>query len=438
MSVSCRRHLGFTLHVDASLRDANSSLGETRLQQSTRVRKAFTLVELPVVSTRQRKAFTLVELLVVITIIGMLVALLLPAVQAVRENARQTECSNNLKQIALATIAHDTAKGQLPGTTQLIKRDKDTFALIDLDSTDGKWIVTDSGNVNITDLDELKDIPGFSWAAVLLPRLERNDIWDQIMQPPTDNNGDPIDVKVPAVDVFICASDTDARAEADYPALSYVANTGAWDRDDDSETTFLLPTQSIPLLGDRPANGMFMSAADYERNRQRPPKTRISKIKDGAGTTLLYAENINRTYVPLGVSNPEPQFCYLGNPNGTFPTEQQLGMVWVVNTTPQPGNGLTDQERINGNAADAVNFPSDTPRFARPSGPHGSGVNVAWCDGHLGFIREDIDYIVYQQILTSDGRKCDDPADPQGKNPPINHPIAQFRNAPPLAEGDVD
>jgi prepilin-type N-terminal cleavage/methylation domain-containing protein len=129
---------------------------------------------------RARRGFTLVELLVVIAIIGILVALLLPAIQSAREAARRTECQNNLKQIGLATHNYANNKGHLPPPKAVVA---------DFDETGDPYFH-----------------PTASTLVLLLPFLEeaaRFANYDQTM-PPTDPSN--ISVTSNPIETYICPS----------------------------------------------------------------------------------------------------------------------------------------------------------------------------------------------------------------------------------------
>lgn len=199
---------------------------------------------------RPHKAFTLVELLVVIAIIGVLIALLLPAVQAARESARKAHCKNNLKQIGLALHNYEMALGCFPPGYV--------------------YAATPGGNR-----------AGFGWGALVLPYLEqkplherfdfRLPIYDPLHQSPSQQH----------LDVYLCPSDpgagqefveVDASPVERYAAANYVANFGSPDLDD-------APDQS---------DGVF------SRNSAR----RIANIRDGLSNTLFVGERVNGIRAP--------------------------------------------------------------------------------------------------------------------------------------------
>jgi prepilin-type N-terminal cleavage/methylation domain-containing protein len=140
----------------------------------------FTLVELPVASNRNRSAFTLVELLVVVAIIGVLVALLLPAVQSARESARRTQCQNNLRQLGVAAALHANAHGTFP-----------------------VGCIGSRGDFSVTPPIQARHI---SWNVQLLPFLEEVDLVEKFdfTEPSYHAKNKPVATTV--VQVFLCSS----------------------------------------------------------------------------------------------------------------------------------------------------------------------------------------------------------------------------------------
>ncbi|MEM1305064.1 MAG: DUF1559 domain-containing protein, partial [Planctomycetota bacterium] len=257
-----------------------------------------------------------------------------------------------------------------------------------------------------------------SWAGVLTPFIERNDLWDDLVGTTPGNPVRPINL-------YVCPSDTDLTTLRDNAGLSYVANTGAWDFDDSG---VFLPVDAAAGTGDTKDNGVF-----FNRVLGSGITMRMGSIDDGGATTLMLSENIhkNENYSWLGVAPSE-----LG--------EQQFGMVWITAGAGSSGSTTVDtlittnpsgsHEQAPLSFADATVFPANTPGYVRPASNHASGAfNVVYADSHAGSLNADLDYIVYQQLMTTKGRRCVDPVDHTNT---ADEPMVSYRNAPPISEAD--
>ena len=192
--------------------------------------------------TRRRNGFTLVELLVVIAIIGILVALLLPAINAAREAARQSSCKNNLKQFGLAMHNFESARRELPPG----------YA----------YKLGPAGN-------EL----GHSWGAMLLPFLEETALHGSIdFERPVFDSINEI-ARQERLNGFLCPTDQVSQTgviqmgNETYAMASYVANFGPPDLDDTQEKR----------------DGVF----------SRNSETKLRRISDGLSKTLMVGERNN-------------------------------------------------------------------------------------------------------------------------------------------------
>lgn len=312
---------------------------------------------------RTRIGFTLVELLVVITIIGMLMSLLLPAVNTAREAARRTACSNNMSQIAQAMLTQLTSKQKLPGYT---------------------------GNRVGSYTNALPNIP---WTIAILPYMERNDVYARWQSdPPTKDGGtavsnpeDANDLPQPYLEFYVCPSDPPATRGKD---LSYVVNAGRPD---------IMPSGSGSFdKKDLPGNGVFFNAA----YRDAPAHRGMDSIRDGASNTLMISENLQAEKWTESWEFDLSNYVTSAE-NLSDETEKYLTFVWHVH------NGtLNDNRRINNDKefVGAINI-----NHARPSSYHPGGVVAVFCDKRTVFLKEDIDYWVYQQLMTSHGVKSEVP-----------------------------
>jgi type II secretory pathway pseudopilin PulG len=328
----------------------------------------------------------LVELLVVITIIGTLVSLLLPAVQAAREAARRTQCLNNLKQVGTATMSYESGRRQFPGFRNLIQRG--------------------TGAIEA------------GWVVVLLPELDQQAVYDTWIDP----TGSALN---PFLPILLCPSSgspVGGRAQC-----SYQANAGFWIGDFSSNGaswSFPSPYNDNTVLAQwlnslRAANGVFLDKA-----LQPSAAVRSVDLRDGQSNTLLYAENLLATdwdYVTF--------LANAGSANRHLQSRIGVGFVWLytldnssVPTTNPVGaplfylqdNPLYAEAKINSvkpfsNMDNSQAMVALTPSMARPSSFHPGIVNVVFADGRTTTLSERIAYHVYQALMTGYGTRSDAP-----------------------------
>jgi prepilin-type N-terminal cleavage/methylation domain-containing protein/prepilin-type processing-associated H-X9-DG protein len=214
------------------------------------------------------RGFTLVELLVVIAIIGILVALLLPAIQAARESARRAQCTSNLKNVALALQNFHDVKKEFPAAIRY------------------------PPNTNYHPLDDTRLF--WNWAIEILPYLEENALADSLQidtltrlysSSGTDVNLDERGVEL---GVMLCPSDIGrgnlfqgsggnwARGNYAYNAFQFWPNSGLW-------KTFITDPLVQPLYNFNIGMGGFDNSVDRQI-------LNFSKITDGSTHTIMLAE----------------------------------------------------------------------------------------------------------------------------------------------------
>ncbi len=326
-----------------------------------------------------RAAFTLVELLVVIAIIGILIALLLPAVQAARSAARRMSCTNNLKQIGLALHNYHDTYGRFPPSS--------TGALL--------GPMADTLTTTLPDPNAPGDPSGhvYSWHAMLLPYLEQSAVadaidfnratWDDTNGDDEDNqdNEDDQDTSPPNGNVAIAKTEiVGLRCPAF--AGEFVTMAGEYK---EPKIWIQLPLSNYVGMGAstwEQLNGDEPDGVLFPANGNRQASTRIAGILDGTSNTIMvtetreprYAtwwEGSTATIVALSHADPEKH---------------------TLNRTPYLSmSDLNSMESISGYLNDWE---------YGPSSDHQGGANHVLADGSVRFLTDDINHETYKALST--------------------------------------
>ena len=377
------------------------------------------------VTRSKARGFTLVELLVVIAIIGVLVALLLPAIQAAREAARRNTCVNKMKQLVLASHNHHDVFKKLPAISNCSGK---TTALADKQVN----VHTTTPGLNSAFVASASSGAGYSWIVKLLPYAEETTLYNNISQR-------SVKFSEPAFVATMTASgstaDTGANKhfatiELDIVKCPSFAGNPYAEGDTTGSTAETLPTgYSATYLNGASANPPFgvattnyvalaathmhcMQAAPTGDDRPNgiismPGKGRNFKdIVDGTSKTLLLCETKDRAY-PSWYDGTTP-WVVAANPTGTKPVFQGTPKMWDA------AGGATTAINIGPRPTPTQYYFTGTPtvtgaggtRYWGPSSDHSGGVVIhGIADGSVRTLTEDIDATLYIRLVTRDGRE---------------------------------
>jgi prepilin-type N-terminal cleavage/methylation domain-containing protein len=308
---------------------------------------------------KNRLAFTLVELLVVIAIIGILVALLLPAVQSVREAARKTYCSNSMRQIGIAIHNFESAFGAFPASG---------WSTVGLGNPHGKAL---------------------SWRPLVFPFIEQGNVTQQYDFTINWWEGTNAILATQRLAVFECPSVpfrapiTSAIAKPPRPAL-----------------TFASPLASIDyeaIMGVQPSSiNPHLSHAYYNTGNRfsvmhRNSRNRFADILDGTSTTIMIVECGGR-----------PAVYRNGVLREDISNDQGIG--WADNEGPFSLDGANAEATIEGGGpALGCIYPMNRKNDNEPYAFHSGGSYNLFADAHVKFISDSIDLISFAKLCTRSG-----------------------------------